>query len=373
MSTTVIGVNDAKAVKRFSATLFADAAQESYFGARFAGKGENAMAPIQVLLDLAKDAGDTISYDLSRQLNNKPTYGDEKLAGKMASLKFATDTVHIDQIRCGVSAGGRMSRKRVLHDLRMVARARQAEWWGRWDDEETAMYLAGSRGVNEGFVEDIGYTGYAGNAFTAPDSAHQLYAGAATSKGSLTAADVMSLTVIEKAVTKAKTMGGRGQGIPKIRPLKFNGEDRFILLMSEFDAYNLRTTSTTGQWLDIQKAAMGATGTSGPVFKGALGMYNGVILHSHDVVVRFDDYGAGSNVAASRSLFMGRQALVRAHGSAGNGLRYDWHEEQVDHGNEIEISTSTIRGSKKNRFEIDGTSYDFGLFSIDAAAADPNA
>ena len=223
-----------------------------------------------------------------------------------------------------------------------------------------------------GFVEDIGYTGYAGNTFTAPDSQHQLYAGSATSKGSLTAADKMSLTVVDKALTKAKTMGGRGQNVPKIRPLRFNGEDRFILLMSEFDAYNLRTNSSTGQWLDIQKAAAAAEGRNNPIFKGALGMYNGVIMHSHDVVVRFNDYGASANIAASRSLFMGRQALVRAHGSAGNGLRYDWHEEQVDHGNEIEISTSTIRGSKKNRFEIAGTNYDFGLFSIDAAAEDPN-
>lgn len=373
MSTTVIGVNDPKAVKRFSATLFADSARESYFGSRFAGKGENSMAPIQVLLDLAKDSGDTISYDLSLQLKNKPVYGDERLAGKMAQLKFATDTVHIEQIRCGVSAGGRMSRKRVLHDLRMVARARMSEWWGRWDDEETIMYLSGARGINEGFVEDVGYAGYGGNAFTAPDTAHQMYGGDATSKASLTSDDKMSLAVIDKAVTKAKTMGGRGTNIPQIRPMRFDGEDRFVLLMSEFDAYNLRTSTSVGQWLDIQKAIATSSGNKSPIVVGGLGMYNNVVLHSHDVVIQFDDYGAGGNVAATRSLFMGRQAGVRAHGNAGNGLRYDWHEEQVDHGNEIEISTSTIRGSKKNAFEINGVRRDFGALSIDCAAADPNA
>jgi N4-gp56 family major capsid protein len=372
MSTSIIGVNDAKAVKRYSATLFADSAREGYFGSRFAGKGENTMAPIQVLLDLAKDAGDTISYDLSMQLSNQPTFGDERLAGKMAALKWATDTVHIDQIRCGVSAGGRMSRKRVLHDLRMVARARMSEWWGRWDDEETAMYLSGARGINEGFIASVDFAGYAGNAFTAPDDEHQMYGGAATSKASLTSGDKMSLSVIDKAVTKAKTMGGRGQKVPQIRPMRFDGEDRFVLLMSEFDAYNLRTSTSVGQWLDIQKAIAASVGNKSPIVTGALGMYNNVVLHSHDVVIRFNDYGAGSNVAASRCLFMGRQAANRAHGNAGNGLRYDWHEEQVDHGNEIEISTSTIRGTKKNSFEIAGTRRDFGLLSIDCAAADPN-
>jgi N4-gp56 family major capsid protein len=350
-----------------------DQARDGYFDSHFSGKGENTQAPIKVLLDLSKDAGDTISYDLSLALNNKPVYGDEKIAGRMAQLKFATDTISIDQVRCGVSAGGRMSRKRTLHDLREVARARMGEWWGRWNDEETAMYMSGARGVNQGFSEDVGYTGYAGNAFAAPDTAHLMYSGAATSKATLVAGDKMALASIDKAVTKANTMGGRGTGVPRIRPMRFEGEDRFVLLMSEFDAYNLRTSTSTGQWLDIQKAAAAAQGQANPIFKGSLGMYNNVVLHSHDIVIRFSDYGAGSNVDASRSLFMGREAMARAYGSPGNGLRFDWHEETVDHGNELEISTSAIRGTKKSRFTVpNGNTYDLGLIAIDSAAADPN-
>lgn len=374
MSQTIVGVNDPKAVKRFSASLFVDSNREGYFNSRFASKGENANVPVQIMLDLSKDAGDTISYDLSLQLNNRPVYGDERIAGKMAALKFATDSVSIDQIRCGVSAGGRMTRKRVLHDLREVARARMAEWWGRWDDEETVMYLSGSRGVNEEFIEVLGYNGYAGNSFVAPDALHQMYSGSATSKATLVAVDKMSLATIDKAVTKAKTMGGGSTQIPRIKPMKYKGENRYVLLMSEFDAFNVRTNASVGQWLDIQKAAAGAEGRDNPIFTGSMGMYNDVVLHSHDIVVRFDDYGAGANVKASRSLFMGAQALCRANGNAGNNLRYDWHEETVDHGNELEISTSTMRGSKKCRFDKPGVgAHDFGLITIDSAATDPNA
>lgn len=373
MTSTVVGINDPKAVKRFSANLFVDSSRESYFNAHFSGKGENTQAPVQVLLDLTKDAGDTISYQLSLALNNKPVYGDERLAGKMGSLKLAVDEVKIDQIRCGVSAGGRMTRKRVLHDLREVARARMSEWWGRWDDEETIMYASGARGINPGFIEDVGWTGYAGNPLVAPDAAHLMYSGAATSKGTLTASDKMDLKTIDRALTKAKTLGGRGQQVPRIRPMRFEGEDRFVLLMSEFDAYNLRTNTSVGQWLDIQKAAAAAQGQNNPIFKGSLGMYNDVILHSHDIVIRFNDYGAG-NVQASRSLFMGRQALVRAYGTPGEGLRMKWHEELVDHGNELEISSSCIRGTKKTRFDVPNVGqYDFGIIAIDSAAADPNA
>jgi len=68
---------------------------------------------------------------------------------------------------------------------------------------------------------------------------------------------------------------------------------------------------------------------------------------------------------------MGTQAMVCAFGSPGTGLRFDWHEETRDNGNQVVISTSTIFGVKKGRFTVDGTAYDFGVVAVDSAAADP--
>jgi N4-gp56 family major capsid protein len=94
-------------------------------------------------------------------------------------------------------------------------------------------------------------------------------------------------------------------------------------------------------------------------------MYNDVVLHKHKGVIRFTDYGAGGNVAAARALFLGRQAGVVAFGSPGNGLRFDWHEEERDNGNQAVITTSSIFGIKKTAFTIAGTSRDFGVISMD--------
>jgi N4-gp56 family major capsid protein len=88
-------------------------------------------------------------------------------------------------------------------------------------------------------------------------------------------------------------------------------------------------------------------------------------------VIRFSDYGAGGNVNACRNLFMGRQAAVMAFGSPGTGLRFDWHEETQDRGNQAVIDTGTIVGVKKTAFTIDGTSRDFGVIALDSACADP--
>jgi N4-gp56 family major capsid protein len=373
MARTVIGAGDAKAVKRYSAFLAVDVARQSYFNRKFMGVGEEAQTPLQTLPHLENDAGDNVSYDLVMQLKMKPVQGDTTLRGKEEDLKFYTDSLLIDQLRGGVNTGGAMTRKRTIHDLRKIARVRQGEWWSRLFDETIFQYLSGARGVNADFIEDTSFTGYAGNAFVAPDSQHLMFGGAAGHvKNTLDSSDGMSLSLIDRAVARAEVMGGGTSGLPQIQPCMIDGEETFVVVMHPWQEYTLRTTSSTGSWLDIQKAAAAAEGRNNPIFKGALGMYNGVVLHKHKGVVRFSDYGSGANVNAARALFLGRQAGVVAFGSPGTGLRFDWNEEVEDRGNQVVITTSSIFGVKKTAFSIDGTSRDFGVIALDTYVADPS-
>jgi hypothetical protein len=55
----------------------------------------------------------------------------------------------------------------------------------------------------------------------------------------------------------------------------------------QFDA--MKSTTSTGQWLDIQKAAAAAQGQNNPIFKGNVGEYNGVLMHKHRNVIRRSD------------------------------------------------------------------------------------
>jgi len=368
---TIVGLNDAKAVKKFSAFLAVDVGRKSYFNKKFMGVGEEAQTPLQMLPHLESDSGEQISYDLCMQLKMQPIEGDNTLEGKEEDLKFYTDQVYIDQARGGVNTGGRMTRKRTIHDLRKIARVRQSEWWARLFDELIFMYLSGARGVNSDFIYPTTYTGFANNAFVAPDSQHILYAGAATSKASLANTDFFDLTIIDRAVARAETMGGGTTGIPAIEPIMIDGEEHYVVVMHPWQEFKVRTSTSTGQWLDIQKAAAASEARNNPIFKGGLGMYNDVVLHKHKAVIRFGDYGAGANLAAARALFMGRQAGVVAFGSPGTGLRFDWHEESQDRGNQAVITTSSIFGVKKTAFTINGTSYDFGTIALDSFIKDP--
>lgn len=369
MARTIVGVNDVKAVKKWAGMLAHDTSHKSYFNSRFMARGAEAEVPIQILTDLESDAGEAISYDLLAELKMAPVEGEDILEGKEEGQKFYTDQIYIDQARAGVNTGGRMTRKRTLHNLREKAKRQQSSWWARLMDELLFIYLSGARGINQNFLLPQGYTGRANNALVSPDSYHTLYGNDATAFANIDASDKFDLRLIDRAKTKADSQGGGATDVPVLQPCKIDGNETFVCVMHTFQEDDLRANTNTGQWLDIQKAAAGAEGRNSPLFKGSLGMYRGVILHSHRNAIRFNNAGSGNNVEAARALFLGSQAAVVAFGSPGTNMRFDWHEETRDNGDKVVISTSSIFGAKKVTFTTAAGAQDFGVFALDTAAA----
>lgn len=360
MPATVIPWGDPKAVKKWQATLATQVHRNGYFTKRFIGKGENNI--IEQKDDLTSDAGDRISFDLSVKLRQRPTSGDARVKGKEENLRFFTDEVIIDQQRHPVSAGGRMTRKRTVHDLRKVAKDRLAEYWQQYCDELMFVYLSGARGVNAEFIEPTDWTGHAGNAIQAPDASHILYAGAATAKNNIADTSVMAPELIERAATYAKMIRSKDQDATDMMPVDVEGEKHFVVVMSPYQALSLRTADSS-KWIEYQKAAAAAEGRKNPIFRGGLGMIGNVVLHDHENVIRFSDYGSGVNLPAARALFLGRQAGVVAYGTPG-GMRFMWKEEMEDYDNEPTVVAGLIWGFKKTRFN----GKDFGVIALDTYA-----
>ena len=376
MARTIVGVNDAKAVKRYSGNLALDTSAKSYFSSRFMARGAEAEVPIQILTDLESDAGEEIKYDLLAELTMAPIEGEDTLEGKEERQRFYTDSVYIDQARCGVNTGGRMTRKRTLHNLREKAKRQQSSWWARLHDELLFIYLSGARGINSNFLVPLGYTGRANNALVSPDTNHVVYGGNATAFNNISneavgAAnnDCMTLNAITNALNKATVQGGGITGIPVIQPCKIDGQEVFVCVMHTWQEDDLRKSTATGDWLDLQKAAAGAEGKNSPLFKKSLGMHRDVILHSHKNAIRFNTAGSGVNLDAARALFMGAQAGVIAYGSPGTNMRFDWFEESRDNGDKVVISTASIFGCKKTTFTTEAGAQDFGVMAIDTYCA----
>lgn len=361
MASTEFELGNALAVQRWSLSLAREAEVKQYFR-KFMGTGPDAMIKVQT--ELAKQAGEKITVALRMKLAGDGVEGDTIIEGTSAeeALTFYSDYLFIDQRRKGTKSKGKMSEQRVPYNLRKEGRDALAMWFAEDYDQQIMMYLAGARGVDTSFHVSTSFSTRANNALATPDSDHIIYGGTASSSATVTASDTMDLNIIERLTAKAETSD------PMIQPFMIDGEKHFVLLMHPYQAYTLRTSTSSNDWVEITKAA-GPRGDKNNLFLNALGSYGGVIMHKHRNVIRFSDYGSSGALTAARSLFLGAQAGMIAWGGGGAYGRYSWNEEMDDRGNALAITAGTIYGVKKSRYN----SKDFGVIAVDTYAVDPNA
>lgn len=361
MAATEFALGAALAVQRWSTSLAVEAAKRQYFS-KFIGTSKDDLITLQN--ELNKGAGEKVTIGLRMKLVEAGIEGDNTIEGHATgeeALTFYNDALFIDQLRKSTKSKGKMTEQRVPYDLRAEGRDALAVWWAEELDEEIMCYLSGARGVSTAMHTATSWTGRANNALTAPDADHLIYGGDATSKASIASDDVFELALIERLVAKAETTD------PMVQPFNVNGEKKFVCLMHTFQAFDLRTSVTSNDWLDIAKTTEMGKGGAAKMYKNALGEYSDVILHKHRNVIRFSDYGATVNLPAARALFMGAQAGLIAYGQNSGPSRFSWNEDKDDRGNALAITAGTIFGIKKTRFN----SKDFGVVAVDTYSADP--
>ena len=359
MAATEFALNHALAVQRWSTSLAVEAAKAQYF-AKFIGTSKDDLITVQN--ELNKGAGEKVTIGLRMKLTAHGIEGDNIIEGDAhgeEALSFYHDYLFIDQLRKSTKSKGKMSEQRVPYNLRQEGRDALAIWWAEEHDEEIMCYLAGARGVAT-MHNATNWTGRANNALVVPDAGHIVYPGGHV-KATIDANDVLELSMVEKLVAISETVD------PMIQPFSIEGAKKFVLLMHTFQAFDLRTSVTTNDWMDIAKVTGAGAGAKAKMYANSLGEYADVILHKHRNVIRFDDYGAGGNLPAARALFLGAQAGLMAYGQNSGPSRYSWFEELDDRGNALSITAGTIFGVKKTRFN----GKDFGVIAVDTYSADP--
>jgi N4-gp56 family major capsid protein len=350
MATTSYGVNDALAVKLWGKKLFQDALKKTY-ASKFTGKGSNSLC--QIKDETSKGPGDKITVGLRMQLSGTGVQGDGTLEGNEEALTTYSDSVFIDQLRHAVRSAGKMSEQRVPFSVREEAKAGLEDWWADRIDTWFFNQLAGNTAQSD--------TRYTGNqAAIAPSTNRKLFVtgSADESQGS---GNVMTLTMIDKCVERAETLS------PTMRPVMVGGEKKWVMFLHPYQVYDIRTSTSTGQWLDIQKAALsGGNDSKSPIYTGALGEYNGVVLHMASRVPTGVNSSTGAAVSTvRRAIFCGAQAAMMAYGQKDQSAEMSWVEELFDYGNQLGVSAGMIAGLKKTQFN----SEDFGTIVVSSYAA----
>ena len=336
MAATSYGVNDPLAVKLWSKYLNVEVLKNTW-ASKFIGKTSSSI--IQMKDETSKGAGDKITYGLRMQLTGSGVQGDGTMEGNEESLVTYNDALYIDQLRHAVRSAGRMSQQRVPFNVRDEALSGLRDWWT--DRIDTSF-----------FNQICGYTVQTDTRFTgmqaaiAADNNHYLNQHSDTSvlDTDLVSTDTFTLTLIDRAVERARTL------TPAIRPTKIAGKNFYASFMHEYQVTDMRSNTSTGQWLDIQKAAMtGGEVEDNPIFDGSLGVYNGTIIHE-DVRVTQGINGTAAISTVRRAVLCGAQAAVIGYGRDNSPGRFTWVEELFDYENQLGVSAGQIWGIKKSVF-----------------------
>jgi N4-gp56 family major capsid protein len=336
MAFTEFGTNDPQTVKRWAQRLMRETFGKMDIRALI-GRGEDAC--IQMLTDLEDGAGDTVHYDLLAQDRSDGVNGDSRLAGFETDLTFFQDTLKINQKR-HAHTFKQMSQQRTVHSLRDAGKFSLSEWWAWFIEASTFAHLVGVTGDgNETVAGALGVTSpggtdFAGNELTALDAAHIVTAGT-----------VMTLSVIDDAVAKAKVNN------PRVAPLIVNGQKRYVVYLHPYQTKTLRADASAGQWNEIHQRAS-APGNTNPIYTGALGEYNGCIIRESEFVP--------SVGAVRHGVLLGRGAAACAFGNAwkksrrksgGGGSYFDWRERTDDYDNEEGCAGVSCLGMKGSEFD----------------------
>ena len=346
MATTAYGVNAPEAVKLWSRKLMHEALKQTW-ASRFMGNDSNSLC--QVVDDTSKGPGDRIRHILRMQLDGNGVQGDGTLEGNEEALVTYTDDIVINQLRHAVRSAGKMTEQRIPFSIREEARMGLQDWWADRFDTWFMNQLSGNSAQTD--------TRFTGNqAVTAPDSNHQIFAaGASEAVMTATTSAQFRLSLIDQVVLKARTIS------PVVRPVNTEAGQKMVMFITPEQHYDLRRNTNTLEWGDIQKAAMqGGNISDNPIFTGALGEYNGVILHESTRLPRIASTG-GSQIG--RAVLCGAQAACFAFGRDNGPNRMSWTEEVFDYGNQLGVSAGCIGGLKKTVYN----SEDFSTIVVSAA------
>lgn len=354
MATTEFPVGHPLAVKLWSKKTVREALKQTYLR-KFMGEDSNALC--QVFDETSKGAGDRIRIPLRMLLSGRGVDETQALEGNEEALTFFYDDLLINETAHAVRHKVTIDQQRVPFSLREEGSMALADWFSDRFDTWGANALAGNTAVS-----DTIYTG--NNATTAPTSAtgnrRIIYADeASTTEGSLSASQTFQLSYIDRAVNIATTSS------PLIRPIKVGSQNYYVVFLHPNQVRDLRTNANAvsgSGWLDLQKAAMqGGEIETNPIFTGALGVYNGCVLHEWTRLP-----AAPTNSSARRAVFCGAQALALAFGK-GHSAEPKYEEETFDYGRQFGQSVQMIAGVKKTVYN----SIDFGTVVISTYAANP--
>ena len=369
--------------------------------AKFMGTGQDSM--IVVNKDFTKVAGDTVTFHLRYPLTGDGQGDDGQLEGNEEANVFYDQSVVIHERGHATTVNGIMTEQRTSIPLRTEGRDSLGDWVARAQANDLVSAMSGASGTlsfaglvtgamatptsgtvagdlvttSSGIwtVNAVGYLGGLSSTSVTglvSQAGGRLFFGGQTTAGVLTTyTTIKGLTYVAtqpnlfgtkvisaaKAMAKCSIIPTTGAMMNPIRPIKVNGKEYYVMFIHPWQAMALKNETA---WITAQTYAM-PRGEDNPLFTGALGVWDGVIIHETGLITTRYSAAAGSDAVAkqwwpdgtnaasysrvARALFCGAQAAVLAWGQLPS-----WKEKFHDYDYRWGIGTRMIYGVKRVQF-----------------------
>lgn len=334
---TIFSTSNALTKKLWEERLFRDVQIESYFVSRFMSESDNNL--VQEQTDLTKSQGDQVTFGIVPNLSGDGVTSGQILEGNEEGLNSYDYSIVLEQYRHGTRTKGKLDVQRAMFSIPDVSRDKLKIWGAEKIDKLLVTALLASP------TKILYRDGVAG----APSGTST----ASTAKTALTAAN-SKLTPNFISVLRVWAKTGGAAATWRIRPVKMDSQEWYVLLVPPACMYDLRIDSTFQQ---AMKDAMDR-GKDNPLFRSATAVWDNVVVHETERISLFTD-GGGASVTGAFCALMGAQALCWAWGERPNTV-----QEDFDYKNEQGWAWEMMAKAGKPKFN----SKDYGTVGVCLAA-----
>ena len=415
MSQTAVLKGDALARKLFSVAMFAQTQRLPGFARQLTGPSADAGQalskikgqsipdmPIVRVTDLSKTAGDTVSVDMFGVIGGAPITGDQIAEGRGEKLTSSSMDISCELMTKAVDAGGKMSQQRTLQDLRTIAMAQLTNYFARLDDQASLVHMAGSRGFqaqNDWVVplaSDPNFAGVCVNAVKAPTYNRHFVASGTTivrggqQLGSLATTDLFRLEHVDALRTFIDELEYPLQPVKIADDPAAADDPMWVMYVSPRQYASLLSQAAGTQLRVFQQNAWNRAsyGSKHPLFRGEVGMWNGILVRKLNRSIRFfsgqsasiitsanqvtttetsqaisgitaTTYSAATGQptggqAVDRAVLLGAQALGNVYGkNKSSDYYFSWLERHYNFERNLEVAGDCMGGKAKLRFAYD--------------------
>lgn len=302
--------------KVWAAKVWTEGVKASYFDKFTDANGNNV---IHKNVKLKGVKGDKVYFGLAMNLTGDGIKGNNTLDGHEEELHIYDFAVPVELVRNAVARFVADDQKSPYENLQIIKPALQ-QWVTDWLDDTFIKKLTAS-----------------------PTTGEVIYASAAGTEAGTTANDKLTCALISRARRKAMLHA------PKVNPVKVDGQDRYIMLVSPWAAKDLKTDPV---WVQSQAQA-NVRGRENPIFTGALGEYDGVILYEYERILNTTTGASNANVC--HNLLLGKQAACFGVAKEATPIK-----QVSDYGNREGNGISLYAGIEKSKYN----NKDYGVIQV---------